>query len=299
MDVLENIDPQQSRQTFNDPKLAGKRNVAFPAKNSHVAWQNDFHRSQYAQPTIIEHPIKEPEQPQSSFNNNSAGVKMSDFQKTKGINVVSDQYANRYQVQSQQSQADTLELAQRVAKKIRSRGAQGIIGLGRAFRVIDDNNDGCLDHDEFAKAMRDYRISQDPAETQAIFEIFDTDKTGTISYNEFLRTIVGEMNDFRRNLATQAFKKFDKTGDGQIDINDLKISHSAKKHPDVMMGKKTEQEVLYEFLDTFESHYALLHPECRDHVINLNEWLEYYNNVSCNIEHDEYFEIMMRNAYNF
>jgi len=52
-------------------------------------------------------------------------------------------------------------LAQRVAAKIRSRGARGIVGLGRSFRVIDDNNSGFLNVNEFSKAMRDYRISED------------------------------------------------------------------------------------------------------------------------------------------
>jgi Ca2+-binding EF-hand superfamily protein len=42
--------------------------------------------------------------------------------------------------------------------------------------------------------MSDYRITEDQAELQAIFEIFDSNKNGTISYNEFIRAIVGEMN---------------------------------------------------------------------------------------------------------
>lgn len=64
-----------------------------------------------------------------------------------------------------------------------------------------------------------------------------------------------------------------------------------------MMGKRTEDEVLYDFLDTFEANYSLIHPESNDHTINLDEWIEYYNNVSCNIDNDEYFKIMMVNAY--
>ena len=82
----------------------------------------------------------------------------------------------------------------RVADKLKARGARGIIGLGRSFRVIDDNNTGTLDKNEFAKAMRDYRITDDNEEIEAIFLTFDADKTDTISYDEFLRAVVGEMN---------------------------------------------------------------------------------------------------------
>jgi len=145
--------------------------------------------------------------------------------------------------------------------------------------------------------MKDYRIAHSDEEVMAIIEIFDSDKSGTISSEEFLRAITGEMNEFRRNLATQAFKKMDVSGDGVLDINDIRISYSAKKHPDVMMGKKTEDEVLYEFLDTFEAHYAIKNPGSRDGAIQLPEWLEYYNNISCNIDLDEYFELMIKNCY--
>jgi len=46
-------------------------------------------------------------------------------------------------------------------------------------------------------------------EAKQLFNIFDIDRDGRISYDEFLRTIVGEMNEFRKELVRTAFKKFD------------------------------------------------------------------------------------------
>lgn len=192
-----------------------------------------------------------------------------------------------------------MELGQRVAAKIRARGARGIVGLGKSFSVIDDDNSGQLSVEEFAKAMRDYRITDDPVELQAIVDIFDHDQSGQISYDEFVRTIVGEMNPRRRAIAIRAFEKLDASGDGIIDLTDIKVLYNARKHPDVMMGKRSEDDVLYEFLDTFEAHYSIKHPESRDRKITVPEWLEYYNCISCNIDSDEYFELMMNNAYKF
>lgn len=60
------------------------------------------------------------------------------------------------------------------------------------------------------------------------------------------------MNERRRNIVTLAFKKFDRDGNGAINIEDLKGKFNAANHPDVKMGKKTEEDILYEFLDTFE-----------------------------------------------
>ena len=37
----------------------------------------------------------------------------------------------------------------------------------------------------------------------------------------------------------------------------------------------------------------------RDSVVTEHEWIEYYNNVSMSIDDDQYFEVMMNNAWNF
>jgi Ca2+-binding EF-hand superfamily protein len=121
---------------------------------------------------------------------------------------------------------------------------------------------------------------------------------GSISYDELLRGVVGEMNNFRRGFVQKAFTKLDRNGNGIVELDDIKGVYNAKNHPDVKIGKKTEEEVLSEFLDTFELHYSLSHPGSRDHRITFDEFIEYYNNISMSIEDDRYFELMMTNAWN-
>ena len=89
----------------------------------------------------------------------------------------------------------------------------------------------------------------------------------------------------------------DRNGDGQLDISDIKGVYDASKHPDVMLGRRSEEEVLYDFLDTFQEDYNLNHENPADHIVTLEEWIEYQNKISMNIEHDEYYEIMIKNAY--
>lgn len=185
-------------------------------------------------------------------------------------------------------------------KRVAARGARGIQGIGRKFKIADDNNSKSLDKEEFKKAMHDFRIGLSDKQVVNAFGIFDRDGSGEISYDEFLRTIRGEMNGARAAIAKKAFNIMDKDKSGKLDINDIRGTYNAKHHPDVKAGKKTEDEILGEFLDTFEDHYADMsgNADSRDGIINMTEWLEYYNNVSMSIDRDDYFQAMMTSAWN-
>lgn len=71
--------------------------------------------------------------------------------------------------------------------------------------------------------------------------------------------IRGELNDFRKALVEKAFRKIDKDSSGFLDIDDIKDLYNASKHPDVIQGKKTESQILMEFLETFEMHHNIKH----------------------------------------
>jgi Ca2+-binding EF-hand superfamily protein len=122
---------------------------------------------------------------------------------------------------------------------------------------MDDNNNKTLELEEFRKACRDFRVDVADNEIGRLFNAFDRDGSGAVDYDELLRYVRGPMNQFRINLVKQAFKKIDKTGDGVLDLSDLKGTYNAKHHPDVKAGKKTEEDILCEFLDTFEMHHSL------------------------------------------
>ena len=84
-------------------------------------------------------------------------------------------------------------------------------------------------------------------------------------------------------------KKWTLTNEEKVDLNDVRQTYSAKKHPDMMPGKRSEEKVLQEFLETFEQSYCdqKRHNDARDGVIQVDEWVEYYNNVSISIDDDE------------
>jgi calcyphosin len=52
-----------------------------------------------------------------------------------------------------------------------------------------------------------------------------------------------------------------------------------------------------EFLETFETHHNVLQDKAADYSVTLEEFEEYYANVSCSIDDDRYFQVMMTNAW--
>jgi len=122
---------------------------------------------------------------------------------------------------------------------------------------MDDNFDKCISYSEFRKALNDYKVGLTDDQTKQLFSYMDLNGNGVVEIDELVRVLQGEMNEFRTNLVSQAFKKLDKTGDGTLTINDIKGVYNAKNHPDVRSGKRTEDEVLGEFLETFELHHNL------------------------------------------
>ena len=191
------------------------------------------------------------------------------------------------------------ELLDNLRAKLASRGARGFVGLARQFKIMDDNNNKTLEFLEFSKALKDFRVDLPDDSVRRLFAYFDADRNGVIDYEEFSHRLRGQMNEFRVALVRSAFARLDKNGNGIVELDDIKGVYNATNHPDVRSGKKTEDEVLCEFLDTFETHHAIFKENTRDFRVSFEEFAEYYSHISASIDEDKYFELMMKNAWNF
>lgn len=105
---------------------------------------------------------------------------------------------------------------------------------------MDDDGSKTLSRPEFEKACRDFKLEITSDDISTLFSAFDINKDGTIQYDEFLRVIRGDLNEYRRGLVQRAFKKLDRDGSGIVEVNDLEGIYNAKKHPAVIEGRKTE-----------------------------------------------------------
>jgi len=171
------------------------------------------------------------------------------------------------------------------------RGANGILGLGKAFRIMDNNSSGDLTYEEFKNGMKDTGLNLNDEEFAAMFMEFDKDSSGTIKYDEFLKAVRPPMNKTRINLVEMAFKKLDKTGDGVVTLDDLKGVYNVHSHPEYQNGQKSEKELLELFLKKFEEGGSV------DGKLTREEFLDYYSGVSASIDEDMYFDLMMRQSW--
>lgn len=88
----------------------------------------------------------------------------------------------------------------RLRQKLNKRGAKGVIGLKRQFKIMDSDGSGFLNFGEFRSALDDYRIGCTGPEADQIFGIFDHDRNGQINIDEFINTLLGELNNYRLNI---------------------------------------------------------------------------------------------------
>lgn len=171
------------------------------------------------------------------------------------------------------------------------RGASGIHGIGRTFRVIDDNRSRTLDREELKNGLSDFGVTMTSAEVNQLFNELDKDKSGLISFDEFLQALRPPMSKTRLDMIDCAFCKMDKTGDGVVTVEDLKLAYNVSQHPKFLSGEKTEDELLKKFLDVFQPVGDA------DDKVTKEEFINYYSGVSASIDDDQYFVVMMKNAW--
>lgn len=102
------------------------------------------------------------------------------------------------------------------------------------FKILDNNGNRQLDANELMWGLKDFGIALDSDQTDVLISYFDRDRSGTVNFDEFLRGLRGDLNDFRLSLIKKAYNKLDINGDGSVTLDDIAKLYDVSKHPDVV-----------------------------------------------------------------
>ena len=100
------------------------------------------------------------------------------------------------------------------------------------------------------------------------------------------------MNERRKNMVLKAFAILDKTGDGKITVEDVKNIYDVTGSADFAEKRLTKEQIVSNFINSFEGKHGN-----KDGTITLDEFIDYYSDVSQSIPGDEMFIQMMEQTW--
>lgn len=155
---------------------------------------------------------------------------------------------------------------------------------------MDSSGDNRLSKEELKYGLADYGIHLNLLELDGIFSYFDRSRDGQVDISEFLRGVRGDMNARRRHLVVQAFDILDRDKNGSITVDEMRDRYDVSTMPEVRAGSMTPEQALKQFLAQWDRTNS-------DGVVTRDEFIDYYTDLSALIDGDDYFELMVRNAW--
>ena len=132
-----------------------------------------------------------------------------------------------------------------------------MLDLLQQFKICDESGSHNLQKSEFTKALKQANLNLSDPEIEELFKEFDINNSNSISYDEFMNMIVPDLNERRKNVVIAAFNKIDLDKSGIIELNELKSFFNTRNNPEVSLGKKTEEDVYTDFIQTFRNHHNI------------------------------------------
>ncbi|KAM4672296.1 calcyphosin-2 isoform 4-T7 [Amazona ochrocephala] len=171
------------------------------------------------------------------------------------------------------------------------RGVRVITGIGKYFRQVDKNKNGFLSQAAFKEALELFHLEIPEGDFESLWLVLDDSKSDKVDYGEFTRAIFGEMNEYRKAFVRKAYMKLDFSKTGSVPMIDIRKCYCAKKHPLVLAGKATEEEIKSSFLE------ALGESCSNPNEVSYSEFEDYYEGLSIGIVDDDDFVNILRNSW--
>lgn len=173
------------------------------------------------------------------------------------------------------------------------RSPKSLINFGRYLLTVDTASSGYLSKGQLLNALKTFHLPLTPEQFQALWNLSSGVETGgAVSHEQFRRLLFGGLPDFRRALMRVVLVKLDANKTGEIQCWEMKKFFCARRHPDVLDGKLTEEQCYSEFFSSFYND-KYKSPE----TITYAELEDYYEFVSQTVTDDTRFNSILKNCW--
>ncbi|XP_020947693.1 calcyphosin-2 isoform X9 [Sus scrofa] len=176
-------------------------------------------------------------------------------------------------------------------EQLRKRGVRIFTGLGKYLQQLDKKRNGLLEKADFKQALEVFHLEVSENDFESLWLILNGNGDGKVDYGEFRHAVVGEMNEYRKSFVRKAFMKLDFNKTGTVSIIDIRKCYCAKKHPQVISGHSTEEEIKSSFLETLKDACI------KSDEVSYGEFEDYYEGLSIGIIDDEDFVNILRTPW--
>jgi hypothetical protein len=179
-------------------------------------------------------------------------------------------------------------------EKLKSRGIRGLLYLHRQF-ILSCPNINKITLNDLKNIFQSQHISLNDFEYNEIFNKFKKDKY--LDFPLFIREFKKELNDTKLNYVEDVFSQLNINENERVPIEYIKKKYDAKNHPEVISGKKNEEENLLEFIDCFEINFDLLNPNINDNFVDFEIFANFYEYVAFVYDNDEIFGKILKSTF--
>ena len=198
---------------------------------------------------------------------------------------------------SEEANKDKYNYSQIILNSLRNilikRGNKSIFYLQRMLTNCDNEHTGNISFSDLNNIFRAYNFNIYFYDIKILFDLFDKNKVGVIQYDNLIKSIVGNMNEKRKELVIKIYQ--DLLEDGYVNIKKMKCRFNSYKHPEVIKGNKTHEEAYGDFLECIQIYkeYMCNINKNNNDFFNLNEFFQFFNEISMYIEDDSDFDLLI------
>ena len=167
---------------------------------------------------------------------------------------------------------------EKIRQKLKARGLRGLLYLHRQF-ILSCPNINKISFNQFKNILLGQHIILNDSEYSEIYYKYYNNNTFLLSL--FIREFKKKLNEDKLYYVENDYSILDRNGNEKVPIEYINKCYDAKNHPDVLSGKKNEEEQLLEFIECFEINFNLLNEENNNNnIVDFEIFANFYEYIT-------------------